>query len=149
MAKYRINSRGASHTRKENGEFRRYGKNDIIELKTESVEAGLYDHLKLTKVSGDVATTSSPANEVSSSIPVLSFEEQKALNQKKGAEDEEIAKRALANTLLNKAEEASSAKEVKEIGEQAKEAGIVAEVPAKKAELIEALAEFTQDNEQK
>lgn len=142
MAKYRINSRGANHTRKENGEYRRYGKGDVIELDEASVNAGLFDHLKPVKVSGDVATTSTPA----STLPELGAggltqEQQDQIAQAKADAD---AKNQIAQELIALAEAASTAKEIKEIGEKAITAGLFTEAPDKKSDLIEVLAAFSE-----
>lgn len=142
MAKYRINSRGANHTRLEKGEYRRYGKGDVIELPEESVAAGIYDHLKLVKVSGDVATTSTPAAQVNDSTLNTLTEDQKKL-----IEDEAAAaklKADKAQELIALAEAATTAKDIKEIGDKAVEAGVLASAPAKKSELIDALADVVE-----
>lgn len=139
MAKYKIRSRGASHTRKEDGKFRRYGLNDVIELEEKSVKAGLYDHLKLEKVSGDVATTSSSPGAAKQT------DTKKSDDEARKAADQKEARTAQANALIAKAEQASTAKDISAVGEEAKKSGLLENPPAKKSELIEELSKIAQE----
>lgn len=132
MAKYRILKRGASHTSNVSGEYRRFGYNDVIELDEKSVKAGLYDHLKLDKVSGDTPTTYSRSSE-------FSRDEKTSLIEKKQDEDKVIEKESVINTLILETENATTARDIAIIVDKIKSRNLLDNPPGKKAELLEEL----------